>query len=113
LARLDVDETLGIWDRYREQTISYYGLDNKQSQQAKDILSRREAQLKSHLSDYADDIDEYQKGLKRLRDARQQPERAEVASLRAQLDSLERELAAKRGELLGPIHQMWPGTGTI
>ena len=110
LARLDLKQTQEIWDRYREQAVKYYGLDEKQAQQAQAIEDRREEQLQWHLAANAGDIDEYRKGLERLADYRRDAMRgAQVASLRGQTDSIERELWGKRSMLVGPVDTIWAG----
>ena len=92
LARLDLKQTQGIWDRYREQAVKHYGLDEKQAQQAQAMQDRREEQLQWHLAANAGDIDEYRKGLERLAEYRRDAMRAQIASLRDQTDSIEKEL---------------------
>lgn len=109
LARMNLKETQAIWDRYREQTIKHFGLNERQAKQAQLIQDRREQQLKAHLAEYADDVSQYKKGLQRRDAYRRERARVEVASLREQLQSIEQELSAKRTELLGPIHQIWGG----
>ncbi len=108
-ARLDRDGTLGAWNQYREQVAAHYGFDPKQAAKAKEVQKFREQQFLSLLDDNAEDIDEYFKGLDRRDKYRQDDSRMEVASLRGQVETIERELSGDLGGWLTKIDAMWKG----
>ena len=108
-ARLDRKATLEAWDQYREQVANHYGFDQKQAAKAKEVQKFREQQFMSLLDDNAEDIDEYFKGLDRRDKYRQEDSRMEVASLRGQVETIEKELGQKLSGWLDKIDAMWKG----
>lgn len=134
-ARLDGRSTLDAWDQYREQLASHYGFDEKQAAKARQAQEFRERQLLSLLYDdeqnidkffdrskyegdieklfqdlrYKEEIDEYFKGLERRDKYRQEAGRMEVAALRGQVETIERELGSKLNGWLTKIDAMWKG----
>ena len=112
LARLDRDETVAMWDHFRERVSDRLAFNDEQKKQAQRIFDRRVSQLEDHFHDLATDIDEYKLGLARRDDYRQQRDRAQVASLAAQIEKIEGDLKSKQRELLGPIDKMWSGYET-
>ena len=108
-ARLDRDGTLQAWSQYCEQVGAHYSFDAKQAAKAKEVLKLREQQFTSLLDDNAADIDEYFKGLDRRDKYRKDASRMEVASLRGQVETIERELSQKLSGWLSSIDAMWKG----
>jgi uncharacterized membrane protein YphA (DoxX/SURF4 family) len=134
-ARLDGRGTLDAWDQYREQLASHYGFDEKQAAKARKVQDFRERQLLSLLYDdeenidkffdrskyggdieklfqdlrYKEEIDEYFKGLERRDKYRREAGRMEVAALRGQVETIEKELGSKRSGWLTSIDTMWKG----
>ena len=135
LARLDGKGTLDIWDQYRERVAAHYGFDEKQAAAAKKLQGFRERQLLSLLYDseddidkfidgskykgdvdklfqdlrYKEDIDQYFKGLERRDKYRRDAGRSEVASLRGQVDMMEKELGRSLSGWLTKIDAIWKG----
>lgn len=111
LARLNlsIEDTVKIWDHFRERAVQVYAFNEDQSKQATAIFERRVEQLKTHFADSKRDIEEYRLGVARLDAYRTQADRTQVASLSGQLDSIAGELASKRSELLGPVDLIWSG----
>jgi len=133
--RLDGTSTLEVWGQYREQLAAHYGWDQKQAAQAKKLQEFRERQLLSLLYDdeadidkyfdrskyggdieklledlrYKEDIAKYFQGLDRRDKYRQEASRMEVASLRGQVETIERELSRDRDGWLSKIDAMWKG----
>ncbi|MBP86388.1 MAG: hypothetical protein CMJ64_06695 [Planctomycetaceae bacterium] len=109
LARLDSEQTIAMWDHFRERVAARHDFNEEQAKQATTIFERRKNQLKMHLEDMSSDVREYQLGLVRRDKYRAERGRAQVASLAGQIDRIEGELRSKRAELLGPIDLMWSG----
>jgi len=108
-ARLDREGTLEAWNQYREQVVNHYGFDQKQAAKAKEVQKFREQQFAWLLDENAADIDEYFKGLERVDKYRQDDSRMEVASLRGQVETIEKELDQKVKGWLTSIDMMWKG----
>jgi uncharacterized membrane protein YphA (DoxX/SURF4 family) len=108
-ARLDRDGTLNSWSQYCEQVTAHYGFDAKQAAKAKDVLKFREEQFTSLLDENAEDIDQYFKGLERRDRYRQDAGRMEVAALRGQVETIEKELVSQLTGWLTKIDAMWKG----
>jgi len=111
-ARLDRDGTLAAWDQYREKVVAHYGFDQAQAAKAKEVQDFREQQLNWLFDENQADIDEYFKGLERRDKYRQEPGRMEVASLRGQVETIEKELDQKLNGWLTSIDLMWKGLET-
>lgn len=109
LARLDKEQTIKMWDHFRERVAARHGFTEEQAKQAATIFERRQGQLEMHLDDMAPDIREYQLGLVRRDRYRSERGRTQVASLAGQVSTIEGELRSKRAELLAPIDLMWSG----
>lgn len=108
-ARLDREGTLDAWNQYRERVVSHYGFDEQQAARAVELTKRREDQFVALLDDNASDIAQYFQGLERRDRYRQDVGRTEVAALRDQLTTIERELVKTVNGWLGPIDLMWKG----
>jgi uncharacterized membrane protein YphA (DoxX/SURF4 family) len=108
-ARLDREGTLDRWSQYCEQVTAHYGFDAKQAGKAKEALRFREQQFTSLMDDNAEDIDQYFKGLERRDAYRREAGRMEVAALRGQVETIEKELASQLTGWLTKIDAMWKG----
>jgi len=109
VARLDSDKALKEWGHFKAQVENHYGFDQKQKDLADRVQKRSEAQLKEHFEENADDINEYRKGLARRDRYKGDAQRMETPGLRKQIDTIERELSAKKSKLVAPIDLMWDG----
>lgn len=107
--RLDREGTLEAWNQYREQVAAHFGFDQKQAAKAKAVQKFREEQFTSLLDENAEDIAKYFQGLKRRDKYRGEASRTEVASLREQLDTIEKELVRDLNGWLSKIDAMWTG----
>jgi hypothetical protein len=109
LERLDQDQTLQIWDHYLQRSIDHYGLSGDDAKAAQQAFKQRKGQLDWWISGNKTEIADYRKGLERRNRYWQQNDRMQVASLRGQVATIERELGSKRSALIGPIDQIWNG----
>ena len=113
LKRLDRDATLDRWAVYREQVKLHYGFDADQRAAAEAISDRYAGYLNDHFDSNVEEIDQYRKGVERLRTAQAEATMRNsktlpgVPSLRGQVATIESELRSKGGPLLAPIDQMW------
>jgi uncharacterized membrane protein YphA (DoxX/SURF4 family) len=108
-ARLDREGTLDAWNQYRERVAAHFGFDEKQAAKASEVLKFRERQYVTLLDDNAADIDTYFRGLERRDKYRREAGRMEVASLRGQVETIERELVQALNGWLSSIDAMWEG----
>jgi len=108
-ARLDREGTLDAWNQYRERVAAHFGFDEKQAARASEVLKFRERQYATLLDDNAADIDTYFRGLERRDKYRREAGRMEVASLRGQVETIERELVRERNGWLASINAIWKG----
>jgi len=114
-SNIDLDQTLYVWDEYREDVANHYGWDEKQRKRAQDLMNRHERRLRLYFSvnpseGYGLEIYEYLKQLERVEANAATGERYAVASLAGQRKKVESDLAKQRGKLLGPIDDLW---GTV
>jgi uncharacterized membrane protein YphA (DoxX/SURF4 family) len=107
--RLDREGTLEAWNQYREQVVAHFGFDEKQAAKAKEAQKLREQQFTWLLDENTEDIAKYFQGLERRDKYRADASRTEVASLRDQLATIEKELTSDRNSWLGKIDAMWKG----
>jgi uncharacterized membrane protein YphA (DoxX/SURF4 family) len=109
LARLDRAKTLEVWGQYRARVEHHFGFSDDQKKQADRVQKRTEAQLNDHFDVYDSDMEEYLKNVARRDRYESDRQRMETPSLRDQVATIDRELAKKRLELVGPIDLMWEG----
>ena len=107
LYRLSSKETLAAWDNYRNRVASHYHFDEKQTAAAKKILDDYTARYKWVLGTNAEEIDQYQKSLKRRDENQKQASRAALSSLRAHDARIEAERQQLIGPVLSKIDKMW------
>jgi uncharacterized membrane protein YphA (DoxX/SURF4 family) len=108
-ARLDREGTLDAWNQYRERVAAHFGFDEKQTAKASEVLKFRERQYVTLLDDNAVDINTYFHGLDRRDKYRREAGRMEVASLRGQVETIERDLVKERRGWLASIDAIWKG----
>jgi uncharacterized membrane protein YphA (DoxX/SURF4 family) len=109
LSRLNLAATLKAWDQFRARVERKYGFDDNQKKRAAEVLKRYEAQLREYIEDKSGDIHEYRGNLERHHRYRQDSQRMETPSLRAQVEKIEGELRTKRNQLVGSIDSLWTG----
>jgi uncharacterized membrane protein YphA (DoxX/SURF4 family) len=105
--RLDKDGTLEAWDQYRQRAISRFRLDDAQAQRANKLFQTKKEQLEMFFDEYAEDIYAYLQGLERRDRNRKDPVRREVASLRGQAETIERDLSKQLGPWLTTLDDLW------
>lgn len=107
LARLDKEATEDAWKQYRQRIANHYGFNEDQQKEADAVLANHIAQLNWFFDVNGPDIEEYLLGLERRQRNSEDDARMNVASLQAQSEKVESELAKKRGPWLGTIDRMW------
>jgi uncharacterized membrane protein YphA (DoxX/SURF4 family) len=106
---VNLDKTRNVWDLHRERVINHYGFDDGQKKKANRVYESYARQLKWFFDQNRDEIETYFAGLKRREDARRDPARKEVDSLRDQTKLWVGEMYAKRGPWLAAVDGMWRG----
>jgi len=105
--KIDLSQTLEIWDQYRVKVAAHYGFDDRQTKEADDVYKRWERQLRWYFNEHRDDILEYFHGLDRRAANRQQQALREVASLRGQAVTIEMNLVGDRASWLDQVGKLW------
>lgn len=108
-ARLDQKATEDAWDQYRQRVSDHYGFDEQQQKQSHAVCERRKEQLKSFFEDKQESLEKFRKGLERRNQNRQTRAYQEVASLRGQAESIEKDLAKELGPWLATVDGLWKG----
>ena len=105
--RLDSKQTKIIWATYRNQIADHYGFDEKQ----KNAAQRNYATAVNHWEYVtelnANDIQEFQLGLGRVKKLDLDPVRDGVSSLSGQRESVRRELSQQISSTLKQIDMIW------
>ncbi len=109
LARLDYEQTEKIWDEFHVRAGERLGFDEAQKKAAQQVFLARLGQLEWFLNSNADEIAEYRNGLVRRAKNHSDAARTEVASLKGQLEQIERDLGTLKRDLVPPIDQLWRG----
>ncbi len=107
LNKIELQQTLGVWDVHREQMIGYYGFDDNQKRQAGRVFEQKKQELLYFFAIHADDINEYFLQLQRIKDNAADPAKNDVPTLYGQATDLAGEQAAARNGWLRQIDQMW------
>jgi len=94
-ARLDREQTLGIWEDFADKAGAAYGFDEAQTKSVQQILDSRRKQLNWYLNENGEDIDKYFMELDQLKRAKQDPTTRDVANRKEWMASKETELRAK------------------
>lgn len=105
--RLDQERTKGYWEWYRGQVAGHYAFDETQQKQADQVLARTLKQYQYVLDLNADDLTEIEFGRTRLADLNSRSERREVASLKGQKETIQREWRQKLDPILSDIDNAW------
>jgi uncharacterized membrane protein YphA (DoxX/SURF4 family) len=72
------DSILHDWGRYKEKVTGHFAFDDAQTEQAGKVFAYYEGQLKSHLEDVREDLEEYRHELFRLAQRESTPSADEV-----------------------------------
>jgi len=112
--RRDPEYTRWWLGLYRDRAADYYSFGDEEKKVAAQALERLITNLNLILENYANDLEEYDLGRKRLDQLKQDDSRTGVESLAGQIDSIEKENEAKLKPVLKEIDQLWSGyEGTI
>ncbi|WP_235908643.1 DoxX family protein [Roseiconus nitratireducens] len=112
--RRDPEYTKWWLGQYRDRAAEYYSFGEREKKQAAAALEKLITNLNLLLQDYANDLEEYDLGRKRLETLKEDDARTGVESLAGQIETVQKENQAKIRPLLAEIDQLWSGyEGTI
>ncbi len=103
--RLNMEETVGFWQKYKDKVVKHYGFDGEQKQQADQLFNKAKDRLKWYFSDKGPDIEEYLLECDRLAEAKKGRDR-KVAFRRDWIDSKEAELRSTAQPWLSDLQMM-------
>lgn len=116
---IDLTPTLDAWDQFRTQVVDYYALGEEQRDEAQQIVSDHEEQLKWYFGligstrdnaeglERRDEIIKYFKGLERAEINRADVARQDVPSLWHQSQTIIGAMQGRRNEWLWEVDQIW------
>ncbi|WP_231742216.1 DoxX family protein [Stieleria varia] len=105
--RRDASLTQWWFGQFVDEAAYYYSFTDQQKQAAADALTHAMENHELILDDYADDLEEYELGLKRLESYKDKPERSGVESLSEQVETVRKENDAKLKPALREFDQLW------
>ena len=105
--RRNVKATDELFLQYRNRIIKGYGFEKPQQQEAHKNYLKAVEQLEQVLEDNKVDLEEYDKGLNRMKKMESDPAREGVSSLRGQRETIRKERQAKIQPTLTQIDQIW------
>jgi len=108
VARLDEEQTRQTWLAYRDQVVSHYGFDDKQTNKADEVYKMQCLVLGNFFKVNQEGIDDYLEfRLPRKNKNDTDPNVQEVATLKGQAASIEGDLRGDRAPWLKTIDSMW------
>ena len=105
--QIEREQTLYVWTVHRERVAGYYRFEDTQKKEADRVFRRFEAQLHYFFDANYEDINEYFRGLERVKENAADPARIEVAGLRYQAEQIASNVRKKRGPWLKELDTLW------
>ena len=105
--RRNMDESMLMMARYRDQIVYHYGFDEKQTQMAQKRYAAAVNQQKMVLSDNEQDLKEYDLGVQRIKELDGDPMRDGVSSLGGQRETIRKENQDLIKPTLSEIDTLW------
>lgn len=108
--RRNAEYTRWWLEQYRDRAADYYTFGDKELKSANEALDQLiKEDLPGVLSEYANDLEEYDLGLKRIEALRSDSARTGVESLAGQIATVQRENDAKLKPAMAAIDDLWDG----
>jgi uncharacterized membrane protein YphA (DoxX/SURF4 family) len=110
--RRDPDYTRWWLGMYRDRAIEYYSFGEEEKKVANEALDKLIDNHELILQDYANELQEYDLGRKRLEQLQDDDSRMSVESLAGQIETVRKENRDKIKPVLAEIDQLWSGYET-